>query len=140
MRGELPSMKRVIPVLLLLLLCGCKAPIHPGTANRFDSTTYDTLLTADSVIQSTKLDLAAGKFPASISGNVKTALNALINAYDIAETFYCGTPNGSSCAANSYHALAMSGTATPQQSSQMQTLSTNVSTATSQLASAKGGS
>jgi|SRR5215472_8983548 len=133
-------MKLKLPALLFVfLLAGCPKATHPGTANKFDSDTYDTLLTADSVIQSTKLDLSANKFPASISGNVKTALNALITAYDVAETFYCGAPAGNSCAADSYHALAVAGTASPQQSSQMQNLATNVTTATGQLAAAKGG-
>ncbi len=132
-------MKRIIPTLFLFL-CGCAAhPIHPGTANAFDSGAYDTLSVADNVIQSTKLDLAANKFPASIAGNVKTALNGLINAYDIAETFYCGAPVGTSCSPNSYHALAMAGTATPAQNTQLTNDLNSVNTATTQLSTAKAG-
>lgn len=138
-------MKRAFPALLLLLI-GCAAhQIHPGTANAFDSGAYDTLSVTDSVIQSTKADLAAGKFPASIAGNVKTALNALINAYDIADTFYCGAPvagvgSGSlMCAPNSYHSLAMAGTATSAQSTQLTNDLNQVNTATTALSAAKGG-
>ena len=84
-------MKKYLP--LLLVICGCAAhPIHPGTANAFDSSTYDTLTITDSVIQSTKADLSAGKFPASIAQNVKTALNILITSYDVLDMAYCGTP------------------------------------------------
>jgi hypothetical protein len=133
-------MKIFIPALFLLL-CGCAAhPIHPGTANSFDSGAYDTLSVADSVIQSTKTDLAANKFPASIAGNVKSALNGLINAYDIADTFYCGQPVGTplACAPNSYHAMAMAGTATPAQSTQLTNDINSVNTATASLSVAKG--
>jgi len=133
-------MKRLLPALLLFL-CGCAAhPIHPGTANAFDSGAYDTLSVTDSVIQSTKVDLAANKFPASIAGNVKAALNALINAYDIADNFYCGQPVGTplTCQPNSYHALAMAGTATPTQNSQLQNDLNQVSSASAALVTAKG--
>ena len=132
-------MRKVLPVLLLFL-CGCAAhPIHPGTANSFDSGAYDTLSVADNVIQSTKADFAANKFPASIAGNVKTALNALINAYDIADTFYCGAPVGTQCSPNSYHSLAMAGTATAAQNTQLQNELNSVNTATAQLTAAKAG-
>lgn len=134
-------MKRLIPILLMFL-CGCAAhPIHPGTANAFDSGAYDTLSVADNVIQSTRNDLAANKFPASIAGNVKTALNGLINAYNIADTFYCGQPVGTplTCAPGSYHALAMAGTATPAQSTQLTNDLNQVNTSTAQLTTAKAG-
>jgi hypothetical protein len=139
-------MKKLFPALFCFLLVACAAhPIHPGTANAFDSGAYDTLSVADSVIQSTKADLAANKFPASISGNVKSALNGLIAAYNIADTFYCGAPvagvgTGSlMCAPNSYHSLAMAGTATPAQSTQLQNDINSVSTSTAQLTAAKAG-
>jgi hypothetical protein len=135
-------MKRFIPALFCFLLVACAAhPIHPGTANSFDSGAYDTLLVADNVIQSTKADLAANKFPASISGNVKTALNSLIAAYNIADNFYCGQPVGTplTCSPNSYHSLAMAGTATPAQSTQLQNDINQVNTSTAQLTAAKAG-
>jgi len=134
-------------LVVTLLLTGCAAhPIHPSTANKFDSDAYDTLSITDSVIQSTKSALAANQFPVSIAGNVKSALNRLIQVYDIAETFYCGTPitvstGGVSslvCATNSYHAMAMAGTATPVQSSQLSTDLTNVNAASSAISTAKG--
>ena len=132
--------KLAILLLPLGLLVGCSGMhIHPGTANSFDSAVYDTLLTADSVITTTKADLAANKFPASISGNVKTALNQLIVAYDAADVFYCGAPAGSACAANSYHSLVMSGKVTAAQTQQMQQLQTQVNASTDTLAASKGG-
>lgn len=129
-------------LIAALLLAGCAAhAIHPGTANAFDSSIYDSLLTTDSVIQSAKADLAANKFPATISGNVKTALNALIAAYDVADTFYCGQPMGNplTCSAGSYHALVMAGTATPAQTAQMNSDLSTVNIGVTNLSSAKGG-
>jgi hypothetical protein len=135
---------RRIGLLLVLLLAGCAAR-HSGTANTFDSGTYDALLTTDSVIQSTKTALAQGQFPASILGNVKTALNDLIAAYDAADLAYCGVPVAGtttgtlSCAPGSYHAAAMAGTATPAQQAAVQADVNAVTTATAALTSAKGG-
>jgi hypothetical protein len=134
------KMKQIL--VLCLLLSGCAAHVtHPGTANSFDSDTYDTLLTTDSVIQSTKADLAAGKFSPSLAVTVKKALNDLINVYDIADTFYCGTPVGTplTCSPNSYHSLAVAGTVTPQQTMQMQVSVTQVNSAVASLTAAKGG-
>jgi hypothetical protein len=135
-------MKKYLP--LLLVICGCAAhPIHPGTANAFDSSTYDTLTITDSVIQSTKADLSAGKFPASIAQNVKTALNILITSYDVLDMAYCGTPvagvgSGSlQCAAGSYHAAAMAGTATPTQNSVITADVNAVNSASATLTTAK---
>lgn len=136
-------MIRVIVVMACIAcLVGCAAQvIHPGTANSFDSGVYDTLLTTDSVIQSTKADLAANKFPATIVGNVKTALNALIAAYNVADTFYCGQPVGNpmTCSAGSYHALAMAGMVTPTATTQMNADLTTVNIGITNLTSAKGG-
>ncbi len=137
---------KLASAVLLLLLCGCAAhPIHPGTANAFDSGAYDTLSVTDSVIQSTKADLAAGKFPTSIAGNVKSALNALIAAYDTADLAYCGVPvagtgTGSlQCTASSYHGAAMAGTATATQQATLTASLNQVNAATSQLSAAKAG-
>lgn len=141
----------LIPILALvttlLSLAGCAAhPIHPGTANAFDSSTYDTLTITDSVIQSTKIDLAEGKFPVAIAGNVKSALNNLISVYDVLEISYCDgkpmTSGGTSalqCSPGSYHAAAIAGTATPAQNSAIQTQVGQVSVASAALATAKGG-
>jgi|HubBroStandDraft_1064217.scaffolds.fasta_scaffold03153_12 hypothetical protein len=124
-------MRKFIPALaLVLLLMGCakntSTPI-PGAANTFDSQSYLSLVTADSVIETTKADLAAGKFPASIAGNVKTALNALIQSYDVANPVYVA-----------YHNAALAGTATTAQQTAVTTALSDVTAKTSALTSAKG--
>jgi hypothetical protein len=125
-------MKRVFPAMLVavLLIAGCAAqhPIHPGAANQFDSTSYDTLLVAHSVIESTKADLAANKFPDALAAKVKQSLNVLIQAYDVADTAYL-----------SYHASAIAGKATPADQTALQTKLNDVGNATTALTSAKGG-
>lgn len=132
-------MKTII-ALALVILSGCSAAkIHPGTANAFDSAAYDSLLVTDSVIESTKADLAANKFSASVAPKVKAALNDLIVAYDRADTFYCGTPVGSQCAPTSYHALALAGQATPAQNTTLTQLENIVIAAANTLAAAKAG-
>jgi len=128
------TMRRItlIPLLALILTIGCtknpvSAPI-PGSANAFDSSSYLTLVTTDSVIQSTKVDLTAGNFSASVAPTVKSALNILIQAYDVANTAYLA-----------YHTAALANTATP---AQQQAVASNLSTmeaATSNLTVAKGG-
>jgi len=109
---------------------GCSQNPKPvtGAVNQFDSDSYLTLLTTDNVIQSTKQALVAGSFPASIAGNVKTALNGLITAYDVADTAYLA-----------YHTAALSGTATAQQQAAVKSGLNNVSAATTTLLTAKGG-
>lgn len=134
-------------VLVTVLLAGCAAR-HPGTANAFDSSTYDALLVAHSVIESTKSDISAGSFPANILQNVKAALNGLIDAYDALDVAYCNPQSGAlpstgaaslQCSPNSYHAMAMAGTVTPAQSSSLQLQVNSLSSATSALAAAKKG-
>lgn len=115
--------------LAVLFLAGCAArPIHPGAANQFDSTTYDTLITAESVIDSTKTDLANNAFPANVAATVKTAVNGLITAYDALDTSY-----------QAYHAAALAGTATAAQQADVTTKSNQVTAATQALTSAKAG-
>jgi hypothetical protein len=138
-------MKKVL--VAVLLMAGCAAHVqHPGTANAFDSDTYDALLVAHSVIESTKSDISAGSFPASILPQVKTALNGMIDAYDALDVAYCNPQAGTlpstgaaslQCAAGSYHAAAMAGTATTAQSAQLQSQVNNLNSATSALAAAK---
>lgn len=88
-------MKSVKSLMTLLLtftlafgLVGCtravQAPI-PGAANQFDSDTYLSLVTAKSVIDKTKDDLASNAFPASIAGNVKTSVNIAVQTYNAAD-------------------------------------------------------
>lgn len=125
-------MKKLFAVpLLLLALSGCKSAAyvnHPGSLNTFDSQSYDSLLVTHSVIESTKADLAANKFPANIASGVKLAINGLITAYDSADTAYL-----------IYHAAAAAGTATVTQQASVTSALVNVGQATSDLTQAKGG-
>src|ERR1700682_3309665 len=83
------SITLLIAVGLVAFLSGCAAHVvHPGSANKFESDSYDAVLIAHSVIETTKTDLANNAFPVSIAGNVKTALNDLIKAYDVADSAY----------------------------------------------------
>jgi hypothetical protein len=119
-------MKR-LRLIAVLILAGCAArPIHPGAANKFDSDSYDAVLVAHSVIETTKTDLANGAFPASIAGTVKTALNALIASYDLADQAYIA-----------YHNAALAGTATTAQSTAVTNALNDVNAKTSALTSAK---
>jgi type IV pilus biogenesis protein CpaD/CtpE len=115
-------------IIASLLLAGCAARIHPGAANSFDSTTYDTLIVTHNVIESTKADLAAGKFTGTLAANVKTALNALIEAYDVADQAYL-----------TYHSAAAAGNATPTDQATLQVKINTMTNATTTLTSAKGG-
>lgn len=125
-------------------LAGCAMHVqHPGTANAFDSDIYDTLLVSRSVIETTKTDLAASAFPVSIAGNVQSALNNLISAYNLLEGAYCGVPVANTqgtldCASTSIHAAIMTGTATPAQTAQLTQLSSSVNSAVTALAASKG--
>jgi hypothetical protein len=125
------------------MLSGCAArPIHPGTANTFDSKVYDTMLTTDQVIKSTKTELANNSFSATLASQVKAALNILITVYNDADTLYCNPPANAgptdSCAAGSYHMLALAGQTTPAADAAMQAKLTTVDSATQSLITAKG--
>jgi aspartate-semialdehyde dehydrogenase len=114
-------------IAVVLLLAGCAArPVHPGAANSFDSNSYDAVLVAHSVIETTKTDLTNNAFPASIAGQVKTALNDLIKAYDIADTAY-----------TTYHAAAVAGKATMVQSTAVSSALTDLQTKSAALTAAK---
>src|SRR5271156_6431527 len=115
---------------LVLFFSGCAArPIHPGAANSFDSNAYDALLVTDSVIQSTKADLTNNVFSATVSASVKTALNNLITAYDVADVAYVA-----------YHSAALSAAgATAAQQTAVTTSLNSVSTSTTALVTAKAG-
>lgn len=114
---------------LAVLLVACAArPLHPGSANAFDSNSFDSLIVVKNVIDSTRTDLANNAFPANITGNVKTALNALIQAYNIADSAYL-----------TYHAAAIAGTATPAQQADVQAKLNTMNNGVSTLTSAKGG-
>jgi len=96
---------------LLLLTAGCASKayvIHPGSPNLFDSQSYDVLVTAHAAIEQAKTELAAGKFAAT-APQVKLALNALIDAYDVMDVAY-----------TTYHTSAVAGTATAAQVAALQ--------------------
>jgi|SRR5579859_554767 len=138
-------MRRFAVLLLAVTFLGCAArPIHPGTANAFDSSVYDSLLVTHSVIESTKTELSNNSFSASITPNVKAALNKLITIYNDTDTLYCNPPAGAgptdSCAPTSYHALAVSGQSTTTLDAQMRAKANDMNSAVSALAAAKGGS
>jgi hypothetical protein len=121
-------MKR-LSLIAVLILAGCAArPIHPGAANKFDSDSYDAVLVAHSVIETTKTDLANGAFPVSIAPTVKMALNGLIAAYDIAQK-----------ALTDYHNAALAGAATTAQSTALTNALTDVNAKTATLTNAKAG-
>ena len=121
-------MKR-IGLILLLLLAGCKAyQTHPGSVNTFDSVSYDSVLVAHSVIESTKTDLANNVFSAAVAPKVKAALNDLVTAYNIADSAY-----------QAYHAAAVAGTATTSQANAVTAGLAQVGTASEALTSAKAG-
>jgi hypothetical protein len=121
---------RFLVLALALSLSSCSAQkIHPGSPNAFDSASYDALIATHSVIESTKTDLANNVFPVSIAGNVKTALNDLVAAYNAADTAY-----------QTYHASALAGAATVAQQTALQNALTNMSTKTTTLSTTKGTS
>lgn len=93
-------MKRLLAVCAVaVMLSGCAArPMHPGSVDRFDDMSYDTLLVWESVIKDAKADLAAGIFP----DTAKPALNHFIDAY-----------NTYNKTVRAYHSAAQAGKATP---------------------------
>lgn len=130
-------MKILLPLILCLGLAGCSMNPKPvvGASNQFDSDTYLTLVTTDSVIQSTKADLVtcaatptACVFTAGIVGNVKTALNGLISAYNAADASW-----------QVYHSASLAGQSTPAQQAAVSSAIANVNAATVSLTSVKGG-
>jgi hypothetical protein len=127
-------MKRFCVVLGLVMLlaaggCGAlKNHPHPNQANTFDGGSYDTLIVAHSVIESTKADLAGNAFPASWTSKIHDTLNGLIRAYDAAQASY-----------TVYHTAAMAGAATTAQSTDLQNKLNDVNAQTAALAAAKAG-
>ncbi len=119
----------VFLVLVSFTFAGCASrPIHPGSPNQFDSTSYDSLVVADSVIKSTKADLDANKFPQAITPNVISALNLLVKVYNIADQGY-----------KDYHQAALAGTATPADQNVLQQKLNDVSNAVTSVKNAAGG-
>lgn len=88
-------------VLISLMLCSCAAmPLHPGAVNKFDSTTYDVLLTAKSVIDTSRDEFSKGLLP----DRLKPLVNDIVVAYDKANPIY-----------QSWHNAMAEGKATPDQ-------------------------
>jgi hypothetical protein len=123
------SFLSVIAVAVLALgLAGCpKSTPVAGSANTFDSQSYVSLVTADSVIQSTRAALTANQFPANVEPAVRTAVNALIQSYDIANPIYLA-----------YHSAALAGNATAAQQTALTNAVSDVNAKTAAVTSAKG--
>ena len=117
----------VLPLAFTISCASQNYIVHPGAVNTFDSQTYDTLIVTHSVIESTKADLAAGKFPAGkVADGVKAALNALVLSYNVTDTAYLV-----------YHTAAAAGTATATQQAAVTAGIQNINAQTTQLTSAK---
>jgi len=95
-------MKRITALILFLMLFGCTSRyvVHPGAVNKFDSVTYDTLLTAKSIIDTSRDEFATGVLPARL----KPLVNDIVTAYDKANPIYQG-----------WHNAMAAGKATPDQ-------------------------
>lgn len=130
--------RKLLPLLLLLGVtfssltwggaCGRSANATiPGAANSFDSSSYLVLVTTDSVIKNTKDALSVNAFPTSILGNVKTALNALIQAYNVCDLAY-----------QEYHTAALVGQATAAQQAAVTTALDKMQAASANLSTVKG--
>jgi hypothetical protein len=123
-------MKKILFSLILgtaLVTTGCgvfhaSAPV-PGSVNQFDSDTYLSLVSAKAVIDQTKTDLANGAFPASITANVKKAVNDAVNAYNVADVAW-----------QQYHTSA-----TPAGQSVVTSAMGNLQTAVNSVTNAKAG-
>lgn len=133
-------MRRVWLALTLLACFGCQHAaykVHPGAAGYVSGTAssvqivasqgYDTLVAADAVIQSTRADYLAGKFPATAMPAVKAALNGVINTYDVANAAWL-----------TFNQAAAVNPSTPQLA--LVTALAGLNQALQQLATAKGGS
>lgn len=123
------SLLLALPLLWTALACSkhaAQAPV-PGSASNFDSQSYLTLVAADSVIETTRNDLNADKFPASIAPDIKTALNTLITVYNVADASYL-----------TYHAAAMTNTATAAQAADLSQKLNTLSAAQTNLTAVKG--
>jgi len=62
-------------------LSGCATALHPGAVNKFDSDSWDALLTAQTMLEQASADPTITGDPAS-----KAVLNKAIAAYDTAES------------------------------------------------------
>jgi hypothetical protein len=116
----------VLVLSIFMSNCAAKHPIHPSTANKFDSDSNNVLMATDNLIKTTGQDLTGGKFPPGMDTNVKDALNSLIRAYNEADKVY-----------RDYHDAVIAGTVTPSQQAAVTSELNNVSKATNTLKAAK---
>lgn len=92
-------MKRFTILLLAVSLIGCASAtyhVHPGAGGYISGTptavqlvasrAYDTLVATDAVIQQTRADFLANKFPASSMPTIRGAFNTLVQSYDVAQS------------------------------------------------------
>jgi hypothetical protein len=77
-----------------------KTAVHPGSANTFDSTTYDALVTIQGAIEQAKIGVTDANKP---------LLNKIIAGYNAAESAY-----------TTYHQAALAGNATAAQQTALQ--------------------
>ena len=93
---------KILNVLLIsLMLSGCaRYVIHPGSVNKLDSVTYDSLLTAKTIIDTSREQFAAGTLPVRL----KPIVNSIVAAYDAANPIY-----------QDWHKAMAAGTSTPSQ-------------------------
>jgi hypothetical protein len=86
-------MKRAIPLIMLLALTmACAKQIRPGAIDKLDSSTYDTLLVAQGLLDATKVSILQGKLPDS----AKPIVNQAGMVYDQARNLwllYRANPN-----------------------------------------------
>jgi hypothetical protein len=71
----------MIPLLLSTAACAAnRYVIHPGALSQADSVSYDTLLVAETAIDSARADFQAGRLPDS----TRPAFNTLVRSYTVA--------------------------------------------------------
>ena len=108
MEGRLFLKRKLAAVVLVVALAGCHGyQVHPGAVNTFDSKTYDSLLVAQSVIDTSRAQFASGALPAKF----KPAANKAIVAYDEAMPAY-----------KAWHIAMEKGEATDSQLAKLKTL------------------
>jgi hypothetical protein len=84
--NKIPGIKTLALVLMIPLLLSTTActanryVIHPGALNPADSASYDTLLVAETAIDSARADYQAGRLPDS----TRAAFNTLVRSYSVA--------------------------------------------------------
>lgn len=121
---------RSLILVLALAFSGCAArPVHPGSANSFDSGAYDSLIVAHNIIETTKQQLSTSAgFPSNIAPAVRNALSYLIDSYNVADKAYIA-----------YHEAALNGVATQTQADLVSASLADVNTKTTALTAAKNG-